>query len=333
MSVPDISKRFSPPTSWDIVTPVSQRHVEVGEKSFVPNLPDYKSCTSGLTTAGTFNDICKSAFGTDWEYDGVFQDAGVGELVDYTDGCIGGAGYPVCKLVTASAPIATFCTTGVSGSTIAAADPSVVNGDRFTSPKCLSAWQSKCTANNIGRDSECIKYADKNPNDTYVQRTMGQYCVGKMDDPRCVSWCMDPDNLCDAAMVDHCKNEPSGPGICSCINSDFADAANPRCVDNTCVDGGYLTSNMRAQCPNIVDCSVINNIRVGGDISDTTNEVKQQCGSNVVNNAPTDNDSNDMVIIFIFIFILLIVAIATSVGGFVAYKKFPEKFHKMMFWK
>lgn len=109
-----------------------------------------------------------------------------------------------------------------------------------------------------------------------------QICSNMQDlDQNCVDFCARNNGLCDQGMARYCmRKDNMNKDICNCINSP-ANKYNPRCIDSNCIRTGYMTSNMlQGTCPDVIDCSVYNNIKnSGGTVEMPEPHIEQRCGN------------------------------------------------------
>lgn len=104
---------------------------------------------------------------------------------------------------------------------------------------------------------------------------------------RCRQWCTSPEGAgkCDNSAGVFCERIGPNNPFCACINSPASqfDRAYPvMCIDADCFNHGYATSTMLNnrgdRCPDVVDCSIVNNLMAGGNITFTENVFQQNCG-------------------------------------------------------
>ncbi len=151
------------------------------------------------------------------------------------------------------------------------------------------------------------------------------YCAVNMDKAMCQSWARANQNIADPIVNAFCKINPSSP-FCACINSKATGfGINPKCVDKSCLDTGYLTANMQsANCPSIVSCNIYANLQNSGISMAQSIPIEQNCGtsSNPVitpipviippNSTPNNNVDYSL---FILTFIMFIIFILLIAGG------------------
>ena len=135
-----------------------------------------------------------------------------------------------------------------------------------------------CTG--AGGGLECGPYANESNECNF--RAMPGYCANNMADPRCQSWCRAHPVQCNQMALVFCASaEGQSSPFCSCINSpaNAKNIINPKCIDKSCLDSGYLTPNMRdTACPSIIDCSVKATLNNSGIILSNNIPVQQNCG-------------------------------------------------------
>jgi hypothetical protein len=132
------------------------------------------------------------------------------------------------------------------------------------------------------------------------------YCVGvdalgaavgpnHLDQPPCQSWCKQNPTLCDTAVLSYCRGAGSSTPFCSCINSPATTRGliNPKCVDATCIEQGYLTANMmQSNCPNVVNCSIKTDLTNYGVSLAPYVPVEQNCGGDAIVNNTTNSGAS-----------------------------------------
>jgi hypothetical protein len=98
-------------------------------------------------------------------------------------------------------------------------------------------------------------------------------------DKNCVDFCSKNHGECDQGMIRYClKPENKDRAVCKCINSP-AKKWNPRCMDTGCILDGYTTkSMMEGTCPDVIDCSIYNQINNEGGTMVFSDDVQQRCG-------------------------------------------------------
>ena len=91
---------------------------------------------------------------------------------------------------------------------------------------------------------------------------------------KCLEFCKSNPGKCDQFMQRYCKSKHGRKSkICSCINSP---APYPLCIDRTCADQGYATSEMKSQsCPASVDCNIYHDHKGSMEFIDT--ELQHKC--------------------------------------------------------
>ena len=89
--------------------------------------------------------------------------------------------------------------------------------------------------------------------------------------------------VCDSFMKEWCVKNPTH-GDCTCLTASAksGEPINPICFSTACINGGYRTNNMGLlQCPSIITCNQINNIKSTGAIQLASGiQVEQGCGNN-----------------------------------------------------
>lgn len=144
----------------------------------------------------------------------------------------------------------------------------------------------------LGDNEFCQQWCDTHPEG--CNEVLGQFCnragsslsIGPYAE-RCRQWCASREGAgkCDNSASSYCARiNPDSP-FCACINSPASrfDRAYPvMCIDANCFNHGYATSTMLSnrgdRCPDVVDCSIVNNLMAGGDITFTENVFQQNCG-------------------------------------------------------
>ena len=81
---------------------------------------------------------------------------------------------------------------------------------------------------------------------------------------------------CDAYFEDYCTTN-SGDQICSCFN---VPQGIPACYSTSCINGGYMTSNMKTSCPNeYINCQAQLTAANSGTQLVSTYGLEQNCGA------------------------------------------------------
>lgn len=208
----------------------------------------------------------------------------------------------------------TACCIGGTSQTSSAACASTYVDNRFSSTSCRDKWQNVCRPQDFVDDSEicatmttptirigtmvipgqtlkdckpenpCFRYAETNPNDSYVVSRLSPYCSNNLTNARCRDFCLDNPGACDSGVKAYCARSDKDVQFCSCINSPAAafDGLNPVCVDNDCkTSASYRTAAMNQirECTT-VNCNIIQNLTAGGKINLTDNVTNQKCGVN-----------------------------------------------------
>lgn len=118
------------------------------------------------------------------------------------------------------------------------------------------------------------------------------HCCDKLgDDPKCQNWFRENPTVCDRAANFYCGENPDDP-ICSCINSPARSVgvANPLCVDQKCLNTGYVTANMRnTPCPPMVNCDTQTALKNAGVVLSDNTTIVQNCGNTGVPTGTTGN--------------------------------------------
>lgn len=120
------------------------------------------------------------------------------------------------------------------------------------------------------------------PGGNLCTANMRSYCSTRMGSLECQQWCRDNPGKCDTEALNYCKTAPAGNLFCACINSPIKGlVANPTCLDMQCMNSGYKTAGMLANCPPItsIECTQINNIAAGGKIMLNQFNFTQSCGA------------------------------------------------------
>lgn len=100
----------------------------------------------------------------------------------------------------------------------------------------------------------------------------------------CQSWCKDNPAICDTAVNTWCNTHPTDP-YCSCLKSpaQVKGIINPKCVDQKCITGGYLTTDMiNSNCPSVVTCTIKNSLTNSGVIISNEVPITQNCGNTTI---------------------------------------------------
>lgn len=186
-------------------------------------------------------------------------------------------------------------------------DPSFIN-DRFTSSTCEGEFQSRCSVSNIEGD-QCRQWAEQDPiaagdqikGYCNTRLDSNEWCKGFENRPGagplyremiksfcnrstgfgtniCKQWCKSNPGECDTGGTAYCDSNPTAD-ICACLKSPASKyIKNPKCVDETCNRVGYMSKQMYDEaCPNVVDCSILLNIKAGGDVNMKDNVMQQDC--------------------------------------------------------
>lgn len=183
------------------------------------------------------------------------------------------------------------------------------------------AVKAKC-CQGLSPPNECGKYV---AGSLLCKDIMGEYCSTNMRDAKCQSWCKSNTEICDNSVIAFCNKNPTHP-YCTCIKSpaQTKGLVNPKCVDAKCLNTGYLTTAMKnTNCPNIVDCSIVNTLNNTGVILNYQVPIQQNCGGKDSIRAPitqpppipagpkigtSDNIelNTDTILLFLIIFIVFI---------------------------
>lgn len=171
----------------------------------------------------------------------------------------------------------------------------------YTSSGCKAKIEDYCKKDENLFKAECQQFCANNSEKCVAYKS--DYCnsADRKDDSNCISWCLTEEGQgkCDKLFAERCSDEENDKDNpeCNCIFSKIK-KYNPYCVDAKCANTGYVTTNMKSQiCPNIVDCSVYNEIgEVGRDVQWKDNSIVQKCSSKTdttnVNQQPDDSNSD-----------------------------------------
>ncbi len=201
-----------------------------------------------------------------------------------------------------------------------------------SNPVCDDTYATYCAAGDrIIKDPKCVNWRNIRP--AQSAQTLQQYCTKHLGAQECREWCKaqaDAGNgVCDVDVQSWCNSHPSDP-YCACIKSPLQDpryGINPKCNDRKCIDGGYITQNMRnTNCPDITNCEVQTAMMNSGvQLSGVT--INQSCGksSGGSSGGSSDSggngidaaasalsaavDSNSFLVFFIFILTVLLAVI------------------------
>jgi hypothetical protein len=216
----------------------------------------------------------------------------------------------------------TNCCIGGTSQTGSAACPATYVDNRFSSSQCRDKWQTVCrpedyvdsarlcasdkilfpfgTSIDVAGckpENPCFRYAQTNPNDSYIISRVGPYCSNNLTKKECRDFCLANPGACDSGVKAYCARSDKDVQFCSCVNSPAAayDGLNPVCVDADCkTSASYRTAAMKqiTQCV-AVNCNIIQNLTAGGNFKFTDNIIKQNCGANLEGNgSKEDTDLN-----------------------------------------
>ncbi len=166
---------------------------------------------------------------------------------------------------------------------------------------------------------QCGEYA---PGSATCSTATAAYCnASRLGEAYCQSWCKQNPAQCDTAAAAYCEANPSVP-FCSCLKSPAAikNIANPKCVDKTCLESGYLSSAMLAtNCPAVVDCSISTALANSGVVLANNTSIQQNCGTTTpVVTTPTvesseTNLSDTYIILMAFMLFVIITLLGVSI--------------------
>lgn len=180
------------------------------------------------------------------------------------------------------------------------------------------AWDEECKRPD---GIKVVGHCEDKTSKCYQNRL--QICATMDDlDENCVAFCANNNGLCDRGMARYCmRTDNKDKDICNCINSP-ASKYNPRCIDSKCIRGGYMTSNMlQGTCPDVIDCSVYNNIKnSGGTVEMPDAHIEQRCGNKddgtgsgtgtgTTPMEPTPNPMMDMIVGNIWIVLVVVLVL------------------------
>lgn len=222
--------------------------------------------------------------------------------------CVFDNGYfGTCVLKSAHGDPTACCIGGTSQSSSAAC-PSTYVDNRYSSTSCRDKWQNVCrpedfvdsgqlcakdtvngpfgfsfTFEGCKPNNPCYRYAQNNPNDSYVVSRLSDYCSNNLTDPECRQFCLANPGACDSGVQSYCARSDKDKQFCACVTSPATayDGLNPVCVDNDCkTSASYRTAAMKqiTQCVS-VNCNIIQNLTAGGNFKFTDNVIKQNCGA------------------------------------------------------
>lgn len=120
----------------------------------------------------------------------------------------------------------------------------------------------------------------------------------------------------DSAVYNFCSRNPDNK-LCTCINSKALTdlGINPKCVDAKCLETGYLTANqVSTDCPDIISCTQINNLKQSGLSLVSSIKTNQSCG-NETDTTTEEKPVNINMLLFVIIF-LVIIALGLSYSIF-----------------
>jgi hypothetical protein len=135
---------------------------------------------------------------------------------------------------------------------------------------------------------ECGEYASGG---AICTNAMAGFCgvPSNISNDMCKTWCRNNTAYCDASVRSYCASNPND-SYCTCVLSKAGDpkyGVNPLCVDKKCMDTGYATTNMKnTQCPNVINCTVKNQLINSGVVISNNIQTDQNCG----NEASTTQD-------------------------------------------
>lgn len=245
-------------------------------------------CTAGVvgTGAGSGYDYATER-GFSFPNNGEFEWGGLGSSCTMCDGDWGCA----CKsAVLGNKP--TVVRTGYAG------DPSAccignlkINGGKTCAPQyrnrtneaCIPSMLNYCSKDgNIFNKQECIEWGNIRTGE--AKNAKLNYARTNPTDANVVSFCRTlanaGDGSCDAIYTSYCASNPTHP-LCSCISSkaNTTGIVNPKCISADCLQNGFITSNMvTTKCPDVINCSMQNNIYNNGMTISQGINIEQNCG-------------------------------------------------------
>jgi hypothetical protein len=216
-----------------------------------------------------------------------------------------------------------------------------MDGYCMGSEKCATFMGNFCKGGKAMYEPLCKKWCDAYPAQCFAARQ--EYCntLEGIRDPDCKTWAMSLQTLgnphlgaCDDAVRQYCATEEGKQDkFCDCVNSP-AKEYNPLCIDAKCALNGYPTAALiqarGAQCPNVVDCKIVQDFKAKGGIVLDNVTINQNCGNNSadtpITTTPATQDDHSLIdavsknmntILMVFLFILFVVIAIMSAAVFV----------------